>query len=1069
MQRTCDLLEAETEQQKAIMKASAEELAQADALILSLQQKYAKLTTQYADDAMQRARAANLEAAEDNTKETPSVLGVELTELLQNAMTKISGPDVIFLKHFLTRIDQPAAAIDPLVAHIASHFANCLGLQEYTTLANILHLPKRSWIKARRREIGKIVHIGFMPEMFDLICAEETGEIYCTPSDETRVQGKIEGVRGSQGGYYLVGEQWSPDPLKFPVEAEMHTHCADWDDPSKMPFGAPTDWSTLMAYLKNVHAKNRLASNVMLTGIQSTTNPYSPMRVIEVYPHACACYTLLDQCKAWWLCVYRAAHYESGIPRPREQQLRLLIAATDSCGTPLGAGLHLMTPNAKELAAGVKLLGLDDPDFDYFAKYMWRYPFMWGGDWDHAFRTGRRNLANPRVQLTFELREDSRSVASWGVLEHLKYKLGPSGGWMSSFLDYNDFQDQKSDASLKLFSEGTIRELIQSKEDGSIPEAGATILYLQAVHDVFAPFQNPNFGDPFEVATSTWAGCYIFRYQRAFVDSRQGLILKDESISTPFYNTIELMVHSATCYHLAAHRDTPEIPWLSKAPLRLVGDSRGPESYFSKGRYGTIAHSNSVNFTAAGFIQKLARIHESHVAKVQMQKHLIHISQPKGKEETWGIDEGTQETFTAFEAVAMPGGNPISFAAFKALMSEAKAKGKKRAQELIEAYAPQMKDYLKSRELRGGETLWEHPTKQAAWRRSLSASFQASMVQDYDPLFADDHLPLHPRDPEFPWDDAELKRCAGKQAEWEDEDEVTGTSFDRPSQSRNPPTLVPYSPPLAVSLPLLVAHTTGVLAFMGFAPLSAGPGADGRVVSVVFYSADTELDLAKFELVDDDQLPSWASNLALLGAENGKIYLSPARDTVIIDARVHFEATSSKEDALAIPAHCDGLWVVITIAAVDDASKLKPGTTVAIPTVIIGETAYAVVKHFEREGTALLCAPDGGLFTAAGVGSADIVQQEGSIVEYRRTSVDYATCLVRVGGFLYLVSAASLAGANKSDSEGCLKGSEHYVLRPDGKGGHERVHLDRALKIGQPMIELVSGNRAHGGFSSLSK
>ena len=145
----------------------------------------------------------------------------------------------------------------------------------------------RSFLKAKRAKLSKIIHIGFMPAMLDIVAAESESHIYCVPSDETRVNEVIAPVIGSRGKAYLIGQSWPPDPLLHPAEATLH-HAR-----------LPTTWDELQQFVKTVHEGDQLATNVMLTGLHRTTDPLKPFTVVEVYPHARGLYTAIDQAKAW--------------------------------------------------------------------------------------------------------------------------------------------------------------------------------------------------------------------------------------------------------------------------------------------------------------------------------------------------------------------------------------------------------------------------------------------------------------------------------------------------------------------------------------------------------------------------------------------------------------------------------------------------------------------------------------------------------------------------------------------------------------------------------------------------
>jgi len=46
-----------------------------------------------------------------------------------------------------------------------------------------------------------------------------------------------------------------------------------------------------------------------------------------------------------------------------------------------------MTPNETRISNGTQYLGLSDKDFKYFAPYFWKFPVIYYGEWNHAYRT----------------------------------------------------------------------------------------------------------------------------------------------------------------------------------------------------------------------------------------------------------------------------------------------------------------------------------------------------------------------------------------------------------------------------------------------------------------------------------------------------------------------------------------------------------------------------------------------------------------------------------------------------------------------------------------------------------
>lgn len=144
---------------------------------------------------------------------------------------------------------------------------------------------------------------------------------------------------------------------------------------------------------------------------------------------------------------------------------------------------------------------------------------------------------------------------NWSVLFVMKEKLGPQGGYLHPILRINAFCDQSGDHARILVDKRTV-DLMETCI-GDIPDAGATWLYLKALQCVVLPFEDPAFGDVYQLQEAIWTGVYIFRLQRAFVICSPELKLGEHSSSTEMFTTIEGMAHGAVCHHLTAKKHFP--------------------------------------------------------------------------------------------------------------------------------------------------------------------------------------------------------------------------------------------------------------------------------------------------------------------------------------------------------------------------------------------------------------------------------------------------------------------------------------------------------------------------------
>lgn len=237
------------------------------------------------------------------------------------------------------------------------------------------------------------------------------------------------------------------------------------------------------------------------------------------------------------------------------------------------------------------------------------------------YRTGRRNLHNARTSFVFSVVDGSSQIASWGVMERLKFNLGQNGGYLHEVLKFNAFMDQNGDAANLLFAKKTIDALKEQVQSKALPEGHATVLFLLLVYHIIEPIQDPNFGDPFQCVESMWCGLTIARLWRSYVRTCREINLDLNFISLEMYNTLEVLVHGATNHFLAVKRHvsvraaakTPDpppekwergaLPWRLAGPTRNVSDTRPMEAHFGGMRVGDTAKRNSVNMTLVEFVE----------------------------------------------------------------------------------------------------------------------------------------------------------------------------------------------------------------------------------------------------------------------------------------------------------------------------------------------------------------------------------------------------------------------------------------------------------------------------------
>ena len=147
--------------------------------------------------------------------------GAKLCELLASVVGRASPVDVSVLEHILHHIDQPGAKYSEFAADFAVHFSNVLGTVEYLTLADILHLPKSTWVNSQRRILRELVHLGWMFRQLDLWCMSHDDELYISGNDATRVLAKMDAVVVAPSTNFLLGGSFPGDPRRHPRLAQL--------------------------------------------------------------------------------------------------------------------------------------------------------------------------------------------------------------------------------------------------------------------------------------------------------------------------------------------------------------------------------------------------------------------------------------------------------------------------------------------------------------------------------------------------------------------------------------------------------------------------------------------------------------------------------------------------------------------------------------------------------------------------------------------------------------------------------------------------------------------------------
>ena len=152
-------------------------------------------------------RAETLAQDVNDKAQLPVDAIIEMQRLLEQKDNGIEARDALFLRHFLGRIDNPAARTHPLIANIALHFSNVLGMQEYRLLAGIFKLPKRTYVKGLRANGRQNIYLSScMHERLDIRALTQGNHVYSLASDETRVISKVSSLVFYLSSWFLVSE-----------------------------------------------------------------------------------------------------------------------------------------------------------------------------------------------------------------------------------------------------------------------------------------------------------------------------------------------------------------------------------------------------------------------------------------------------------------------------------------------------------------------------------------------------------------------------------------------------------------------------------------------------------------------------------------------------------------------------------------------------------------------------------------------------------------------------------------------------------------------------------------------
>lgn len=170
--------------------------------------------------------------------------------------------------------------------------------------------------------------------------------------------------------------------------------------PATEGLAIPTDWDELYTLVQGyTHAfPSELPAEAYIHAVSSgtTVTGTKPPRIVPVSaaPHSSKGFTGMHLLRNLAQLRYDAGNSTTPVV--------LLPHSTDCIGYSASAARLLMTPTAERIASGVRYVGFLGKKWSVYIPYEnCEFPAAHLLDWDHVGRTGRRNLRNTKIQITF--------------------------------------------------------------------------------------------------------------------------------------------------------------------------------------------------------------------------------------------------------------------------------------------------------------------------------------------------------------------------------------------------------------------------------------------------------------------------------------------------------------------------------------------------------------------------------------------------------------------------------------------------------------------------------------------
>jgi hypothetical protein len=447
-----------------------------------------------------KRKVRQLQAQLDNAISRDDVPDFWLTVLNIYHNKGLRDVDVELFKHLAARISNSRGAITGAMQDLQMLLVNKLCRQDYTLVADVLHLSCFEHAAAQRSQGALVFRMGENEHVLrETGTPRFTGQLCISMGDGSRASRLIERMWDPVAKRaFLVGEAFDPDVRKWPgLEGGQGCH------------PMPHKLEDAFRYIDVVRHNSLMSHEVHTEALNCTSDRSLGMLIYVLFPEPSQGFSALHHLRYWYRLVQMW----------HDADICGLGFSTDSCSTGLGAGCALMTPSVIDISDGRLFLGLPDRDFVLLGRHMggkrmpdgscFTYYAKWYGDAPHLARTARRNLTYATRNLLFASHANgTQQSAMMEELIELQKAMPPRDArFLTEIVQINSWRDQKGDAAYAMLCARTINLLKKHR-----PRTyHATALYLTAFNYLLEPYINPRMTNPVAVACSVYIGYGILR------------------------------------------------------------------------------------------------------------------------------------------------------------------------------------------------------------------------------------------------------------------------------------------------------------------------------------------------------------------------------------------------------------------------------------------------------------------------------------------------------------------------------------------------------------------------------